>query len=197
MVASPGMAPAASCSTITPCSWSLAQWWSTVLFHNHENTVSLYSLHSWLGIVTVFLFACQWFLGFVVFLLPWVSVWLRSLLKPIHVFFGAVILFLSVASVISGINEKLFFSLNNNTQPYSSLPSEAVFANSTGMLVVVFGLLVLYILLVSSWKRPEPGILSEGQVVRRRTVHPNPMWPDVGRTVTGLPEGMEPLKPLG
>lgn len=35
------------------------------------------------------------------------------------------------------------------------------------------------------------------QVVRRRTVHPNPMWPDVGRTVTGLPEGMEPLKPLG
>lgn len=32
------------------------------------------------------------------------------------------------------------------------------------MLVVVFGLLVLYILLVSSWKRPEPGILTEGQV---------------------------------
>lgn len=53
----------------------------------------------------------QWFLGFVVFLLPWVSVWLRSLLKPIHVFFGAIILFLSIASVISGINEKLFFSL--------------------------------------------------------------------------------------
>lgn len=53
---------------------------------------------------------------------------------------------------------------NNDTQPYSSLPSEAIFANSTGMLVVVFGLLVLYILLVSSWKRPEPGILSEGQV---------------------------------
>ena len=32
------------------------------------------------------------------------------------------------------------------------------------MLVVVFGLLVLYILLVSSWKRPEPGTLTEGQV---------------------------------
>lgn len=53
----------------------------------------------------------QWFLGFVVFLLPWMSVWLRSLLKPIHVFFGVVILSLSIASVISGINEKLFFSL--------------------------------------------------------------------------------------
>lgn len=132
-------------------------------FHSHGNSVSLYSLHSWLGIVAVFLFACQWLLGFVVFLLPWASVRLRSLLKPVHVFFGVIILSLSVASVISGINEKLFFSLNNDTQPYSSLPSEAVFANSTGMLVVVFSLLVLYILLVSSWKRPEPGILSEGQ----------------------------------
>ncbi|XP_063549272.1 lysosomal membrane ascorbate-dependent ferrireductase CYB561A3 isoform X3 [Gorilla gorilla gorilla] len=71
-------------------------------FHNHGRTANLYSLHSWLGITTVFLFACQWFLGFAVFLLPWASMWLRSLLKPIHVFFGAAILSLSIASVISG-----------------------------------------------------------------------------------------------
>ncbi|XP_017508046.1 lysosomal membrane ascorbate-dependent ferrireductase CYB561A3 isoform X1 [Manis javanica] len=132
-------------------------------FHNHKNTANLYSLHSWLGITTVFLFACQWFLGFAVFLLPWASLRLRSLLKPIHVFFGASILSLAIASVISGINEKLFFSLQNATNLYSSLPSEAVFANSTGMLVVVFGLLVLYILLASSWKCPEPEILTERQ----------------------------------
>lgn len=53
----------------------------------------------------------QWLLGFAVFLLPWASLWLRSLLKPVHVFFGASILALAMASVISGINEKLFFSL--------------------------------------------------------------------------------------
>ncbi|XP_008574002.1 PREDICTED: cytochrome b ascorbate-dependent protein 3 [Galeopterus variegatus] len=131
-------------------------------FHNHASVSNLYSLHSWLGITTVLLFACQWFLGFAIFLLPWASLWLRSFLKPIHVFFGVSILSLSIASVISGINEKLFFSLKN-TKPYSSLPSEAVFANSTGMLVVAFGLLVLYILLASSWKRPEPGILTDRQ----------------------------------
>uniref|UniRef100_A0A8D1CYK9 Lysosomal membrane ascorbate-dependent ferrireductase CYB561A3 n=1 Tax=Sus scrofa TaxID=9823 RepID=A0A8D1CYK9_PIG len=133
-------------------------------FHNHEKIPNLYSLHSWLGITTVFLFACQWFLGFVVFLLPWASVRLRSLLKPIHVFFGASILSLAIASVISGINEKLFFSLKNGTTSYSNLPDEAVFANSAGMLVVVFGLLVLYILQASSWKHPEPGLQAERQV---------------------------------
>ncbi|XP_058518953.1 lysosomal membrane ascorbate-dependent ferrireductase CYB561A3 isoform X2 [Ochotona princeps] len=132
-------------------------------FHSHGNIAHLYSLHSWLGITTVILFASQWALGFAIFLLPWASLWVRSLLKPIHVFFGAAILALSIASVISGINEKLIFSLNNATKPYSSLPSEAVFANSTGLLVLAFGLLVLYVLLASSWKRPEPGILTDRQ----------------------------------
>ncbi|XP_028633273.1 cytochrome b ascorbate-dependent protein 3 isoform X2 [Grammomys surdaster] len=132
-------------------------------FHNHSKIAHLYSLHSWLGITTVILFACQWFLGFAVFLLPWASQWLRSLLKPVHVFFGACILSLSITSVISGINEKLFFVLKNATKPYSSLPGEAVFANSTGLLVVAFGLLVLYVLLASSWKRPDPGSLTDRQ----------------------------------
>lgn len=132
-------------------------------YHNTHKITNLYSLHSWLGITAVFLFACQWFLGFAIFLLPWASLWLRSLLKPVHVFFGASILSLAIASVISGINEKLFFSLKNATKPYSSLPGEAVFANSTGLLVVIFGLLVLYILQASSWKRPEVGMTAEGQ----------------------------------
>ncbi|XP_058382719.1 lysosomal membrane ascorbate-dependent ferrireductase CYB561A3 isoform X1 [Diceros bicornis minor] len=136
-------------------------------FHNHNKIANLYSLHSWLGITAVFLFACQWFLGFAVFLLPWAPVWLRSLLKPIHVFFGSSILSLAITSVISGINEKLFFSLKNGTNQYSHLPSEAIFANSTGVLVVVFGLLVLYILLASSWKRPEPGMLTDRQPLLR------------------------------
>lgn len=52
----------------------------------------------------------------------------------------------------------------NATKPYSSLPGEAVFANSTGLLVVIFGLLVLYILQASSWKRPAVGVTAEGQV---------------------------------
>ncbi|XP_012368271.2 cytochrome b ascorbate-dependent protein 3 isoform X2 [Octodon degus] len=132
-------------------------------YHSHAGVPHLYSLHSWLGLSTVVLFACQWLLGFAIFLLPWASLWLRSLLKPLHVFFGATILALSMASVISGINEKLLFSLKNATVPYQSLPSEAIFANSTGLLVVAFGMLVLYVLLASSWRRPEPEALADTQ----------------------------------
>uniref|UniRef100_A0A8D0MWQ5 Lysosomal membrane ascorbate-dependent ferrireductase CYB561A3 n=1 Tax=Sus scrofa TaxID=9823 RepID=A0A8D0MWQ5_PIG len=172
-------------------------------FHNHEKIPNLYSLHSWLGITTVFLFACQWFLGFVVFLLPWASVRLRSLLKPIHVFFGASILSLAIASVISGINEKLFFSLKNGTTSYSNLPDEAVFANSAGMLVVVFGLLVLYILQASSWKRPEPGLQAERQVRRPPWVALLLLWSpsspsgrEAGRTRVRMVEGEGPRAEL-
>ena len=53
----------------------------------------------------------QWLAGFGTFLLPWAPAWLRALYKPVHVFFGSAILMLSVASCVSGINEKLFFSL--------------------------------------------------------------------------------------
>lgn len=53
----------------------------------------------------------QWVAGFSAFLLPYAPIWLRTLYKPIHVFFGSTIIMLSMASCVSGINEKLFFSL--------------------------------------------------------------------------------------
>lgn len=102
----------------------------------------------------------QWVVGLGGFLLPWSPVSLRVALKPVHMWLGASILTLSVAACISGINENLIFALkgtDNVTQPYSSLPPEAVFANSLGVLIVLFGLVVLRILSNRNWERPEPG----------------------------------------
>nr|XP_047909090.1 lysosomal membrane ascorbate-dependent ferrireductase CYB561A3 [Anser cygnoides] len=126
-------------------------------FHNASKTPNMYSLHSWLGLATVLLFSCQWLAGFSAFLLPYSPPWLRALYKPVHVFFGSTILMLSVASCVSGINEKLFFSLKNGTAttPYNRLPPEAVFANVLGLLIVLFGVLVLCALAKPDWKRPE------------------------------------------
>ncbi|XP_038595358.1 cytochrome b ascorbate-dependent protein 3-like isoform X2 [Micropterus salmoides] len=127
-------------------------------FHNAKNTPNLYSLHSWIGIAATALFAIQWVVGVAGFLLPCSPMSLRKLLKPVHVWMGGSILSLSIAACISGINEKLFFVLKGNgsgAQPYASLPPEAVLANSLGVLIVAFGLVVLMILSNHKWQRPD------------------------------------------
>uniref|UniRef100_A0A8C8RW26 Lysosomal membrane ascorbate-dependent ferrireductase CYB561A3 n=1 Tax=Pelusios castaneus TaxID=367368 RepID=A0A8C8RW26_9SAUR len=134
-------------------------------FHNHQRTANMYSLHSWLGLVAVLVFSCQWFMGFAAFLLPWAPAWLPISYKPIHVFFGTTLLALAMAASISGINEKLFFSLNSSNQTirYDRLPPEAWFANFLGMLILVFGLSVLWALATPAWKRPDPDSLEARQ----------------------------------
>ncbi|XP_070689839.1 lysosomal membrane ascorbate-dependent ferrireductase CYB561A3 [Pempheris klunzingeri] len=129
-------------------------------FHNANKTPNLYSLHSWVGIAATALFAIQWVVAMAGFLLPCSPASLRKLLKPVHVWMGGSILWLSIAACISGINEKLFFALKGNTgggEPYSSLPPEALLGNSLGVLIVAFGLFVLKILSNHEWQRPDSG----------------------------------------
>lgn len=127
-------------------------------FHNAKNIPNLYSLHSWIGITATALFAIQWVVGMAGFLLPCSPISLRKLLKPVHVWMGGSILWLSIAACISGINEKLFFVLKGNdsgSKPYANLPPEAVLGNSLGVLIVAFGLVVLKILFNHKWQRPD------------------------------------------
>ncbi|XP_061622733.1 lysosomal membrane ascorbate-dependent ferrireductase CYB561A3 isoform X1 [Phyllopteryx taeniolatus] len=126
--------------------------------HNASNIPNLYSLHSWIGIITAILFATQWAAGVAVFLLPCSPGSLRKLLKPQHVWMGGSLLTLGIAACISGINEKLFFVLKGNTNgslSYSQLPAEALLGNSLGVLIIAFGLVVLKILSNHEWQRPE------------------------------------------
>ncbi|XP_028989483.1 lysosomal membrane ascorbate-dependent ferrireductase CYB561A3 isoform X3 [Betta splendens] len=127
-------------------------------YHNAKNIPNVYSLHSWIGIVATALFAMQWAFGATAFLLPCSPLSLRKLLKPVHVWFGGSVVFLSIAACISGINEKLFFDLKENTtgsQHYRELPPEAVLGNALGVLIVAFGLVVLMILSNHKWQRPD------------------------------------------
>ncbi|KAM9857767.1 lysosomal membrane ascorbate-dependent ferrireductase CYB561A3 isoform 2-T2 [Aulostomus maculatus] len=126
--------------------------------HNANNIPNLYSLHSWIGIAATALFAIQWVMGVTGFLLPCSPLSLRQLLKPLHVWMGGVILSLTIAACISGINEKLFFVLKGNTNgslPYAKLPPEAVLGNLLGVLIVAFGLVVFRILSNHKWQRPD------------------------------------------
>ncbi|KAM9841462.1 lysosomal membrane ascorbate-dependent ferrireductase CYB561A3-like [Aulostomus maculatus] len=125
-------------------------------FHRRFSFADLYSLHSWVGLSTVVVFALQWLLGFAGFLLPCSPLWLRSALKPAHAWIGNVVLILSVTSCVSGINEELLLSLNGGAgEPYSSLPAEAKLANCLGVLILTFGLVVFGILSRKQWQQPE------------------------------------------
>lgn len=50
-----------------------------------------------------------------------------------------------------------FLRKTNTNGSYSALPPEAITANSLGVIIVAFALVVLKILSNQIWQRPEPG----------------------------------------
>ncbi|KAF8796448.1 putative transmembrane ascorbate-dependent reductase CYB561 homolog isoform X1 [Argiope bruennichi] len=124
------------------------------VFDSHDyRTVpipNLYSLHSWIGLGTVILFASQLFCGFVAFLYPGVKSSLRKIYLQYHQFFGTIIFILAVLSCHSGIMEKVKASLGKE---YLSLHAAAYIANFLGVSITIFAVLVLYLLFIPQFKR--------------------------------------------
>ncbi|KFR10265.1 Cytochrome b reductase 1, partial [Opisthocomus hoazin] len=121
-------------------------------YHNARNIPNMYSLHSWIGLTAVVFYSLQLFLGFAVFLLPFAPVPLRAALMPTHVYSGLAIFATVIATALTGITEKLIFSLKNPA--YSTSPPEATFVNCLGLLLVIFGALILWMASRAHWKRP-------------------------------------------
>ncbi|XP_032548485.1 DDB1- and CUL4-associated factor 17 isoform X5 [Chiroxiphia lanceolata] len=121
-------------------------------YHNAQNIPNMYSLHSWIGLTALIFYSLQLFFGFAVFLLPFAPVYLRALLMPIHVYSGLTIFATVIAAALMGITEKLLFSLRDPA--YSASPPEATFVNCLGLLLVIFGLLILWMASRPHWKRP-------------------------------------------
>ncbi|CAH2305745.1 cytochrome b reductase 1 [Pelobates cultripes] len=121
-------------------------------FHNSFKIPNMYSLHSWVGLTVVILFSLQLVISVFVFLLPIASDSLRAALMPIHVYMGLLLYGSIIATCLMGITEKLIFAVKE--PPYSKLPPEAIFVNTLGLLIVVFGGLVIWIATRPAWKRP-------------------------------------------
>ncbi|OAY60382.1 transmembrane ascorbate ferrireductase 2 [Manihot esculenta] len=116
---------------------SLIGVWAALKFHNDKGIDNFYSLHSWLGLVCLFLFGMQWVAGFVTFWYPGGSRNGRAILLPWHVFFGVYIYALAVATATTGILEKATFLQTNKV--ISRYSTEALLVNSLGILIVVLG----------------------------------------------------------
>ncbi|KAG9474398.1 hypothetical protein GDO78_004610 [Eleutherodactylus coqui] len=120
-------------------------------FHKKKGIPDMYSLHSWLGITTFSLYILQWILGFIMFFLPGVGFAYKSRFKPLHVFIGFSLLVSTIATCLLGLTEKMLFAIPDQ---YSKLPAEGILANSLGVVLVAFGLVIGYILTRDEWRRP-------------------------------------------
>lgn len=123
--------------------------------HYYHEHADLYTLHSWVGIATVGIFGSQFIFGFVCYVIP-MNERFKALYLPIHVFFGTVCFVMAITTCLIGLNELAFFRITSN-----DLPPEGVLINSVGVLILTYGLLVVYLVTRSSFKRPSDLINSK------------------------------------
>jgi len=112
---------------------------------------NMYSLHSWLGIATVIMFIMQWVCGLVTFLFPGLASHLRTSYMPAHVFFGILIFVFACATALLGITEKAIFSIKE--PKYAEKPPEGILVNWIGLLISIFGVLVVFLATTPRFKR--------------------------------------------
>lgn len=127
---------------------------------------NLYSLHSWLGLITMGLFGLQvthmLVMGFFSFWLllccEGASAGFRGTLVPVHSTFGIITFMLAIATAVTGYTEKAFFSLSgkNGSQKYAELPEEAFIINAQAMILGALALLMGYLLLHPYYQRSSP-----------------------------------------
>uniref|UniRef100_A0A1J3DA23 ascorbate ferrireductase (transmembrane) n=1 Tax=Noccaea caerulescens TaxID=107243 RepID=A0A1J3DA23_NOCCA len=116
---------------------SLIGAWAALKFHLDKGIENFYSLHSWLGLACLFLFAFQWAAGFVTYWYPGGSRSSRANLMPWHVFLGVYIYALAIVTATTGLLEKAtFLQVNQVITRYSS---EAMLVNTMGVLILVLG----------------------------------------------------------
>ncbi|KAK8567403.1 hypothetical protein V6N13_105372 [Hibiscus sabdariffa] len=103
-------------------------------FHDMNNIEDVYSLHSWIGIGTLSLFAVQWLAGLISFMAPQPEVTRHSLL-PWHICGGRMLLYLSIAAALTGLMEKATFLKLQSER-------EARLVNFLGLCILLFGIFV-------------------------------------------------------
>ncbi|XP_063921303.1 lysosomal membrane ascorbate-dependent ferrireductase CYB561A3 isoform X1 [Zophobas morio] len=109
---------------------------------------NFYSLHSWIGLVTMGLFAIQFVVGFFSFLIllccEGATAGFRASLVPIHASFGLTTFMLAIAACLTGLTEKVFFSLSNYSKWQEDLAEEPIIVNALAMVLVALGILVSF-----------------------------------------------------
>ncbi|XP_006651753.2 probable transmembrane ascorbate ferrireductase 3 [Oryza brachyantha] len=102
-------------------------------FHDAAVAPDLVSLHSWLGILAIALFALQWLFGFFAFWLPGAHERARAAAAPAHVAGGLAILVLAVCAAETGLVQK---------SAAAASAGEGKLINATGVFILLYGVAV-------------------------------------------------------
>ncbi|XP_062191014.1 probable ascorbate-specific transmembrane electron transporter 1 isoform X2 [Phragmites australis] len=111
-------------------------------FHVESGIPNLYSLHSWLGIATISLYALQWLAGFLAFFFPGASPATRRAMLPWHAVLGLLVFVLAVGTAQLGFLEKLTF-LQGPPLRLPKYGAEALLVNFTAVVVLLLGIAVV------------------------------------------------------
>ncbi|XP_050044017.2 uncharacterized protein [Dermacentor andersoni] len=122
---------------------------SAFMAHNSSaDPKHFYSLHSWIGLGTMGLFALQFIVGFVSFLVllccDKATVTYRQRLVPIHTNFGLIIFSIAAAACVTGLMQtaKGRFNGVNGAPNYQDLPEEGIFVNTIAIAIIALTILL-------------------------------------------------------
>ncbi|KAL0682387.1 hypothetical protein Bca4012_049234 [Brassica carinata] len=110
--------------------------------HNEKHIPNLYTIHSWVGIGVIVLYALQWLYSFINYFFPGGSSTLRRDLLPWHIFSGVFVYVLAVGNSVLGFLEKLTFLEKSGLDKFGS---EAFLVNFMAIITILFGTFVLLI----------------------------------------------------
>ncbi|GMH26283.1 hypothetical protein Nepgr_028126 [Nepenthes gracilis] len=104
-------------------------------YHRLQNLTNMYSLHSWLGLVTFILYGVQWLFGLCTFWVPQPTVPYRVLMLPWHVCLGRTLLYMAICTAETGLMQVFtYLGLVDN--------HEARLINFLALAIILFGVTV-------------------------------------------------------
>jgi len=117
--------------------------WAVLDSHNLASPPipNFFSLHSWLGLMTLCVLGLQFVMGTTMFILPCCSSSKKAAYLPLHKYFGIATLVGATAAAVIGLTEEALFSLPN----YTDMPEKGLVINAVGICLAVFTSSVIFI----------------------------------------------------
>ncbi|XP_022258334.1 cytochrome b ascorbate-dependent protein 3-like isoform X2 [Limulus polyphemus] len=133
---------------------------SAIQGHNGaQDPKHFYSLHSWIGLATIGMFALQFLVGFMSFLVflccDNATVKLRQRLLPTHITFGLIIFGMAIATCLTGLMQTARHMLSGtiDKQNYEDLPEQTLVINILAVSLLALGIVIIYLVRNNSFKR--------------------------------------------